>query len=176
MWNRDFADDLIILLVLYHVCQIMRRKRLVQPLIGLSVMLLLRLALLVTCKSLVWIGLLFGIPFLVLASQLHIHRYNRSLARDNKHGVEKEQVLKLIRWIVALGSQSSRRTNLTPQFRPETDRVNITSDDTSRVPLSEPVMRAMIAVAEYPEDPFRLACLLTLAEIGEAACVVRSSG
>lgn len=27
-------------------------------------------------------------------------------------------------------------------------------------------MRAIIAVAEYPEDPFRLACLLTLSEIG----------
>lgn len=33
------------------------------------------------------------------------------------------------------------------------------------VPLSEPVMRAFIAVAEHVEDPFRPICILTLTEI-----------
>lgn len=39
------------------------------------------------------------------------------------------------------------------------------------VPISEPIMRAIIAVAEQPEDPFRLICIETLTEI----CVYFSS-
>jgi rapamycin-insensitive companion of mTOR len=33
-------------------------------------------------------------------------------------------------------------------------------------PVSEAVIRALIAVADHPEDPLRFVCLLTLAEIG----------
>lgn len=36
---------------------------------------------------------------------------------------------------------------------------------TGIVPLSEAVMRALIAVAEQPEDPFRPICIQTIAEI-----------
>ncbi|KAG6897651.1 hypothetical protein C0992_012630 [Termitomyces sp. T32_za158] len=36
---------------------------------------------------------------------------------------------------------------------------------TGVVPISEPIMRAIIAVAEQPEDPFRLICIETLTEI-----------
>jgi hypothetical protein len=32
-------------------------------------------------------------------------------------------------------------------------------------PLSDSVVRALIAVAEYPEDPFRLGCLMLLADL-----------
>lgn len=39
------------------------------------------------------------------------------------------------------------------------------------VPISETVMRAIVAVAEHPEDPFRLICIQTLAEI----CAFRGS-
>ncbi|KAK0188086.1 Rapamycin-insensitive companion of mTOR, N-term-domain-containing protein [Armillaria mellea] len=60
----------------------------------------------------------------------------KSLNRDSKYVVEKEQVIKLIR----------------------TSSVGV-------VPLSEPVMRAFIAVAEHVEDPFRPICILTLTEI-----------
>jgi rapamycin-insensitive companion of mTOR len=34
-------------------------------------------------------------------------------------------------------------------------------------PVSEAVIRALIAVADHPEDPLRFVCLLTLAEIGQ---------
>lgn len=70
----------------------------------------------------------------------------RSLHRDVKHAVEKEQAIKLIRAIVEIGSE--RRNSRSGTVR-----------------LSDPVMRAFIAVAEHTEDPFRPICIETLAEI-----------
>ncbi|KAJ3802454.1 Rapamycin-insensitive companion of mTOR, N-term-domain-containing protein [Lentinula aff. detonsa] len=70
----------------------------------------------------------------------------RSLHRDNKFAVEKEQVIKLIRTIVEVGTVSN-------------------SGGPGSVPLSEPVLRAFIAVAEQADDPFRFICIQTLAEL-----------
>lgn len=78
----------------------------------------------------------------------HLTLIYRSLTRDNKHTVEKEQVIKLIRTIVEVGTVRMA-----------------TSGGSGVVPLSEPVMRAFIAVAEHAEDPFRPICIQTLAEI-----------
>ncbi|KII86754.1 hypothetical protein PLICRDRAFT_43412 [Plicaturopsis crispa FD-325 SS-3] len=75
----------------------------------------------------------------------------KSLARDNKHAMEKEQVIKLIRAIVEIGS--ARR------------HTHAAAAGLGTVPLSEPVMRAFIAVAEHPDDPFRPICIETLSEI-----------
>jgi len=75
---------------------------------------------------------------------------NRALLRDNKHAVEKEQVLKLIRAIVEVGTVR---------------RDSETKNGPGTIPISEAVMRAVVAVAEHPEDPFRLICIQTLAEI-----------
>ncbi len=83
---------------------------------------------------------------------------HRSLARDNKHMIEKEQVIKLLRAIVEIGSQRS-----TPG----------TAIGSGKVPLSETVMRAFIAVAEHPEDPFKPICVQTLTEI--RMCLVQPS-
>ncbi|KDR82835.1 hypothetical protein GALMADRAFT_88557 [Galerina marginata CBS 339.88] len=74
----------------------------------------------------------------------------KSLLRDNKHAVEKEQVIKLIRTIVEVGA-----------VRPDSQ----TKTGPGVIPISEAVMRALVAVAEHPEDPFRLICIQTLAEI-----------
>ncbi|KAF5382569.1 hypothetical protein D9615_002880 [Tricholomella constricta] len=74
----------------------------------------------------------------------------KSLNRDNKHSVEKEQVVKLIRTMVEIGTAR---------------RDSPSSGGPGVVPLSEPIMRALISVAEQPEDPFRLICVETLAEI-----------
>ncbi|KAF8967140.1 Rapamycin-insensitive companion of mTOR, N-term-domain-containing protein [Flammula alnicola] len=74
----------------------------------------------------------------------------KSLLRDNKHAVEKEQVIKLIRVIVEIGTV---RRDLEVKSGPGV------------VPIAETVMRAVVAVAEHPEDPFRLICIQTLAEI-----------
>ena len=71
----------------------------------------------------------------------------RSLHRDNKFAVEKEQVIKLIRTIIEVGYVSNDGG---PEF----------------IPLSEPVIRAFIAVAEQADDPFRFICIQTLAELG----------
>ncbi|KIJ54571.1 hypothetical protein M422DRAFT_24511 [Sphaerobolus stellatus SS14] len=73
----------------------------------------------------------------------------RTLVRDSKHHVEKEQAILLIRALVNGGSNLDRR--------PATAG--------GRVPVSEPIMRAMIAIAEQPEEPFRGICLVTLTEI-----------
>ncbi|KAF9475644.1 hypothetical protein BDN70DRAFT_883456 [Pholiota conissans] len=74
----------------------------------------------------------------------------KSLIRDNKCAVEKEQAIKLIRTVVEVGTQ-----------RRDAD----TQGGPGVVPISETVMRAIVAVAEHPEDPFRLVCIQTLAEI-----------
>jgi len=84
----------------------------------------------------------------------------RSLSRDNKFTVEKEQVIKLIRAIVQIGAEQRAPYNATT---------------TSRVPLSEPVLRAFIAVAEHVDEPFRQICVLTLAEIREYPVTIEMS-
>ena len=66
--------------------------------------------------------------------------------------MEKEQVIKLIRTIVTIGSQ-----------RKDSNHASCTGT----VPLSERVVRAFIAVAEQPDDPFRSVAIQTLAEISE---------
>ncbi|KAF9077790.1 Rapamycin-insensitive companion of mTOR, N-term-domain-containing protein [Rhodocollybia butyracea] len=70
----------------------------------------------------------------------------RSLHRDNKSAVEKEQAIKLIRAIVEMGTVYNGGAS-------------------GAVPLSEPVIRAFIAVAEHADDPFRFICIQTLAEL-----------
>ncbi|KAF7365155.1 hypothetical protein MVEN_00387000 [Mycena venus] len=74
----------------------------------------------------------------------------KSLTRDNKYTMEKEQVIKLIRTIVEVGTVRN-------EFRG--------AGGCGTVPLSGAVMRAFVAVAEHAEDPFRLICIQTLAEI-----------
>ncbi|KAF8349461.1 Rapamycin-insensitive companion of mTOR, N-term-domain-containing protein [Amanita rubescens] len=74
----------------------------------------------------------------------------KSLCRDNKHAIEKEQAIKLIRTMVEIGST-----------RPE----SLAANGIGIVPLSEPVMRSLIAISEHLEDPFRSICIQTLAEI-----------
>jgi large subunit ribosomal protein L17e len=64
--------------------------------------------------------------------------------------MEKEQVIKLIRTIVEVGTVRN-------EFRG--------AGGCGTVPLSGAVMRAFVAVAEHAEDPFRLICIQTLAEI-----------
>ncbi len=75
---------------------------------------------------------------------------DRSLCRDKQHTVEKEQVIKLIRAVVEIGSERL----------PTHSAIG-----SGNVPLSDAVMRALIAVAEYPEDPFKPICVQTLTEI-----------
>ncbi|KAF9533164.1 Rapamycin-insensitive companion of mTOR, N-term-domain-containing protein [Crepidotus variabilis] len=75
----------------------------------------------------------------------------KSLIRDNKHAVEKEQVIKLIRTIVDVGT-----------VRKPADG---SKSGPRSIPLSETVIRALMAVAEHAEDPFRLICIQTLTEI-----------
>ena len=74
----------------------------------------------------------------------------RSLTRDNKCSGEREQALKLIRAFVEIGSE--RRTPQAPA-------------GLGKVPLSETVMRALIAIAEHPEDTLNLITCQTLHEI-----------
>ncbi|KAI0755187.1 Rapamycin-insensitive companion of mTOR, N-term-domain-containing protein [Daedaleopsis nitida] len=72
------------------------------------------------------------------------------LSRDTKHTVEKEQIIKLIRAIVEIGSERHP-----PQ----------SAIGSGTVPLSDAVMRALIAVAEFPDDPLKPICVQTLTEI-----------
>ncbi|KAF9221011.1 hypothetical protein BS17DRAFT_786363, partial [Gyrodon lividus] len=87
----------------------------------------------------------------------------KSLARDNKHAVEREQVIKLIRTVVDIVSEKRDRRGTT---------------GATSIPLSEPIMRAFVAVAEHAEDPFRQICVQTLAEMSllDIDVVARSGG
>ena len=82
----------------------------------------------------------------------HFQLFIRTLTRDNKHAVEKEQAIKLIRTIIEVGQYPKDSSNAVGQ---------------KIVPLSEPIMRALIAVAEHAEDPFKPICVQTLVEIRE---------
>ncbi|KAG6337319.1 hypothetical protein ID866_1781 [Astraeus odoratus] len=80
----------------------------------------------------------------------HVLIFLRSLARDNKFAVEREQVIKLIRAIVDIAAEKrDRRGNTGPV----------------PIPLTEPIIRAFVAVAEHAEDPLRSICVETLAEM-----------
>ncbi|KAF8139513.1 Rapamycin-insensitive companion of mTOR, N-term-domain-containing protein [Mycena galopus ATCC 62051] len=87
----------------------------------------------------------------------------KSLTRDNKYAMEKEQVIKLIRTIVEVGTVRNESRG---------------AGGCGTVPLSGAVMRAFVAVAEHAEDPFRLICIQTLAEILviDTALVARTGG
>ncbi|KAF8501078.1 Rapamycin-insensitive companion of mTOR, N-term-domain-containing protein, partial [Russula emetica] len=87
----------------------------------------------------------------------------RSLALDIKHTVEKEQAIKLIRTFAAIGSQKRGSPHVACL---------------GTVPLSERVMRAFVAVAEQPDDPFRPIAVQTLTEIMlvDVQCVARAGG
>lgn len=74
----------------------------------------------------------------------------KSLCRDNKHAIEKEQAIKLIRAFVEIGTVRSEPS--------ETNANGV-------APLSEPVLRSLIAIAEHVDDPFRAICIETLAEL-----------
>jgi len=76
----------------------------------------------------------------------------RSLSRDNKHLAEKEQAFLLIRAFTDVGLE--RRPPNVPA-------------GCATVPLREPVIRAVVAVAEHEEDPFRSMALELLTEIRE---------
>lgn len=90
--------------------------------------------------------------------RLWTQSFGRSLSRDNKHTVEKEQVIKLIRSVVEIGSL---RRGLNSAV------------GTGTVPLSEAVMRAFMAVAEHPDEPFRPICIQTLTEIRKLSRLTR---
>lgn len=66
--------------------------------------------------------------------------------------MEREQVIKLIRAVVDIASEKRDR-------RGNTESVSI--------PLSEPIIRALVAVAEHAEDSLRSICVETLAEMSE---------
>lgn len=74
---------------------------------------------------------------------------HRSLARDIKLSREREQVIKLIRTFIELSGD--RLASFTPP-------------GCGRVLVTEPIMRAVIAIAEQPEDPLRQICCETLVE------------
>ncbi|KAL4073251.1 Rapamycin-insensitive companion of mTOR, N-term-domain-containing protein [Scleroderma yunnanense] len=87
----------------------------------------------------------------------------KTLARDHKFSVEREQVIKLIRAIMDIASEKrDRRGNTEPV----------------PIPLSEPIIRAIVAVAEHMEDPFRSICVETLAEMSllDLDLVARAGG
>ena len=71
----------------------------------------------------------------------------RSLARDHKFELEKEQAVRLVRMLLSM---------------PDTDQ-----------PVSASVIRAIVAIAESTEEKLRLSCLHILGELGQSGVAVR---
>jgi large subunit ribosomal protein L17e len=67
--------------------------------------------------------------------------------------VEKEQAIKLVRTIVEVGT---------------TRRDTSVSGGAAAIAISDAVLRAVIAIAENIDDPFRTICIETLTEIRES--------
>ncbi|TFK61396.1 hypothetical protein BDN72DRAFT_805030 [Pluteus cervinus] len=74
----------------------------------------------------------------------------KTFHRDSRHAVEKEQAIKLIRAMIEIGTVRKDAP---------------VTGDSGTVPLSDPVMRTLVAVAEHADDPFRPICVQTLIEI-----------
>lgn len=87
----------------------------------------------------------------------------RTMARDTKAVVEREQALLLLRAIATL-----------PRSRPSTDlnasqaslgRVNLLA---YKVPLTDGLIRAIVAIAENSQDAMWIVSMETLVEIGKS--------
>ncbi|GJJ15545.1 hypothetical protein Clacol_009823 [Clathrus columnatus] len=85
----------------------------------------------------------------------------RTLARDNKHHLEKEQAILLVRAMINISNSIFERH---------------AGAGCGSIPISEAIIRAVLAIAEHPEEPFRGICLVTLAEILDVELMYRTGG
>ncbi|KAK1923142.1 Rapamycin-insensitive companion of mTOR, middle domain-containing protein [Papiliotrema laurentii] len=106
----------------------------------------------------------------------------RSFTRDIKGVHEREQALRLLRAVIVLPPSfipqtrpSSRNThqsrNVSRQGHVRNGSTHSVVDISSeisdkRVPLTDGMVRALVSVAENPDDPMRTICMETLVEIG----------
>ncbi|GAA5998873.1 hypothetical protein JCM5350_007882 [Sporobolomyces pararoseus] len=105
----------------------------------------------------------------VLLLDRHLHFYLiRSLARDSKHDLEKEQSLRLIRRLLELSTLS--RSN-------DFDFVDLERHHKVHTHLVA-ILRGVVAIAEQSEEKLRLASLETLGElvIRDASLLVKCEG
>lgn len=70
---------------------------------------------------------------------------NRALTRDQRYDIEREQAIRLIRSLIELPYAAEK--------------------------MPHSIVRTLIAVAEQPDDKFKLICLETLCELGIIDCL-----
>ncbi|OWZ28826.1 sterility protein Ste20 [Cryptococcus neoformans c8] len=122
----------------------------------------------------------------------------RSFTRDAKAVHEREQVLRLIRSVIVLPPPSLRPTSSPVRSRSHSQshsysrpnsgsiRTGVNGDREegfvavvmeNKVPLTDGIVRAVVSVAENPDDAMRTICMETLLEIGllDLECLVRSN-
>lgn len=112
----------------------------------------------------------------------------RSFTRDAKAVHEREQVLRLIRSVIVLPPPSLRPTSSPVRSRSHSQshsysrpnsgsiRTGVNGDREegfvavvmeNKVPLTDGIVRAVVSVAENPDDAMRTICMETLLEIGK---------
>ena len=102
----------------------------------------------------------------------------RTFTRDTKAQQEKEQALRLLRAVICLPpptpdflryrSQSGHDRRNAGRKMADTAPVDPIDRLLGRiVPLTDGMVRALVSVAENPEDPIRMVCMETLIELGE---------
>nr|KIR45878.1 sterility protein Ste20 [Cryptococcus bacillisporus CA1280] len=122
----------------------------------------------------------------------------RTFTRDAKAVHEREQALRLIRSVIVLPppslrpisssslprSHSQSRSYSRPSSRSTRRGVNGDGEEgfvavvmENKVPLTDGIVRAVVSVAENPDDAMRTICMETLLEIGllDLECLVRSN-
>ncbi|GAA5902766.1 TORC2 complex subunit TSC11 [Sporobolomyces salmoneus] len=102
----------------------------------------------------------------------HLHFYLiRSLGRDSKHDLEKEQALRLIRRILELSTTLAAPPDSTSPSDSLQDHERLHSHLVA-------VLRGVVAIAEQPEEKLRLASLETLGElvIRDVSLLVKCEG
>lgn len=132
----------------------------------------------------VWNGsLLSELPVLHPVDYFHL-MFLRSFSRDSKAVIEREHALRLLRTVMTLpaerprltcrissrDSPSRRSSPLSPRKRSMID-TDLNPTDillAKRVSLTGGMIRAIVSVAENPDDALRTVCMETLIEIGES--------
>lgn len=104
--------------------------------------------------------------------------YIRTFTRDAKAVLEREYALRLLRAVMILPPErprrssraashaSPRRSQMSPRRPSGTDDGELDTLLSQRVALPGGLIRAVVSVAENPDDALRTVCMETLIEIG----------
>ncbi|KAK4687008.1 rapamycin-insensitive companion of mTOR, partial [Tremellales sp. Uapishka_1] len=98
----------------------------------------------------------------------------RTFTRDARSVIEREQALRLLRAVITLPPLPVPLPR--HEEPPEASRSRFQALGRLRIPLTDGLVRALVSIAENPDDAMRTICMETLVEIGiiDLPCLLRS--